>query len=236
MKQGEVCLGQPSAMPMKGSLAETTYLIQGKAEVVKWFNSPTKVFIANFFWLLASTLKGHPHLPHITNQALLHNEVSGRESAKRLGVDTPEVTGIGDGYILQEYVPAHNALDYFRGFPDERRRVLFEYARRLSRLHHAGLSKGDTRIQNLLITREGRLVDVDFEMSGRLDTLRQCLDVYVFLHSLSAETSTQRKAFFDGYGQMLREPWPLALVLRMAMPLFNIYYDLNTLLQSRGRK
>src|SRR5712692_4852092 len=215
---------------MKGSLAETTYLLRGKPEVVKWFTSPTKIFIANFLWLLASTLNGHPHLPHITPQTLLQNEVSGRESATRLGVTVPAITSIGDGYILQEYVPAHNALDYYRGYPAERGRILYEYGRRLAKLHEAGLSKGDTRIQNLLITTTGKLVDVDYEMSGRLSKVRRCLDVYVFLHSLGAETSTQQRAFFEGYGDRLREPWPLAIVLRMGMPIINVYYDLNATL------
>lgn len=221
---------------MKGSLAETTYLIGGKAEVVKWFTSPTKVFIANFFWLLASSLGGHPHLPHATAQTLLHNEVAGRESASRLGLAVPVVTSVGDGYILQEYVASYNALDYYRGFPAERERIMHEYARRLSKLHHAGFSKGDTRIQNLLITKSGLLVDVDYEMSGRLNDLRRSLDVYVFLHSLSAETSTQQRAFFDGYGEKPQEPWPLAVTLRLGMPLFNIYYDLTALLESRRRR
>ncbi len=217
---------------MKGSLAETTYLLRGRPEVVKWFTSPTKIFIANFLWLLASSLNGHPHLPHITPQILLQNEVSGRASAARLGLSVPAVTSIGDGYILQDYVLAHNGLDYYRGFPAERRRILHEYAGRLAKLHSAGLSKGDTRIQNLLITRAGRLVDVDYEMSGRVNNLRRCLDVYVFLHSLSIETSTQQRDFFEGYGDRPREPWPLALVLRLGMPLLNIYYDFSAVLQS----
>jgi tRNA A-37 threonylcarbamoyl transferase component Bud32 len=220
---------------MKGSLAETTYLIRGRPEVVKWFTSPTKVFIANFLWLLASSLNGHPHLPHNTPQTLLQNEVSGRESARRLGLSVPAVTSIGDGYILQEYIQAHNALDYCRGFPAERGRILYEYGRRLAKLHKAGLSKGDTRIQNLLITRAGKLVDVDYEMSGRLSSVRRCLDVYVFLHSLGTETPTQQKPFFDGYGEKPREPWPLDFTLRLGMPIINLYNDLKPLLQSRRR-
>jgi tRNA A-37 threonylcarbamoyl transferase component Bud32 len=220
---------------MKGSLAETTYLIRGRPEVVKWFTSPTKIFIANFLWLLASSLNGHPYLPRTTPQTLLQNEVSGRESAARLGLTVPAVTSVGDGYIIQEYVAAHNGLDYYRGYTAERGRILYEYGRRLAKLHNAGLSKGDTRIQNLLITRTGKLVDVDYEMSGRLSNVRRCLDVYVFLHSVSAETSTQQKPFFDGYGGKPVEPWPLGLTLRLGMPIINIYYDLSAALQPRKR-
>ncbi len=220
---------------MKGSLAETTYLIRGRPEVVKWFTSPTKVFIANFLWLLASSLNGHPHLPHNTPQTLLQNEVSGREFARRLGLAVPAVTSIGDGYIIQEYVPSHNALDYYRGYPSERGRVLYEYGARLAKLHKAGLSKGDTRIQNLLITRAGKLVDVDYEMSGKLSEVRRCLDVYVFLHSLGAETFSHQDAFFDGYGARPKEPLPLAFALRLGMPSINLYYDLNASLHTRRR-
>ena len=218
---------------MKGSLAETTYLIRGRPEVVKWFTSPTKIFIANFLWLLASSLNGRPHLPHITPQILLQNEVTGRESATRLGLEVPAVTSVGDGYILQEYVPSHNALDYYRGHPAERERITREYGRRLAKLHKAGVSKGDTRIQNLLITKAGNLVDVDYEMSERLSRMRRCLDVYVFLHSISAETSTQQRAFFEGYGERPKEPWPLAFALFLGMPVINVYYDLNAALQPR---
>lgn len=221
---------------MKGSLAETTYLIRGRPEVVKWFTSPTKVFIANFLWLLASSLNGHPQLLHNTSQTLLQNEVSGRASTARLGLTVPAITIIGDGYILQEYVPSHNALDYYRGYPAERGRILHEYGERLAKLHNAGLSKGDTRIQNLLITRaSGKLVDVDYEMSGKLSEVRRCLDVYVFLHSLCAETSTQQNAFFDGYGDRPQEPWPLAFALRLGMPVINLYYDLNGVLRAKRR-
>ncbi len=226
-------LSRTTPTPLKGSLAETTYLLRGRAEVVKWFNSPTKVFIANFLWLLATALQGHPHYPNLTSYDLLQNEVRGRETAKRLGLIVPMVTRVGAGYIIQEYIQAYVALDYYRGFPSEKRRVLLEYGRRLAKLHQGGFSKGDTRIQNLLVTREGRLVDVDYEMSGRLSEMRRSIDVYVFLHSLSAETGDHREAFFEGYGGRPKEPWPLALALLVGMPLFNIYYDLKTLLQAR---
>lgn len=173
----------------------------GRKVVVKR-NKPTKdfhEFLISYVYTLISILLARPSPPNVSEQMTANEGQSMRATLANIGIATPELIGISDEFLVEEFVQGG---DLYRALASSSRRELVYGAGSITgRLHRAGYAFVDNKAQNYLV-KEGQVVRTDLAFTQKTrSSFAISMDIGSFLASvIDLERYEEiEQAFFEGY-------------------------------------
>ena len=149
----------------------------------------------------------HPLLDERIRRVRTLREARSLMDAREAGVPVPAVLLVEpeDALLIMEHVEGislREQLGTIRGA--EMSRIFRVLGRIAARLHRAGLIHGDFTTSNVLVTKSGKPVLIDFGLSTRSQRLEDMgVDVHVLLRSIESTipeaAGEAYKAFLEGY-------------------------------------
>lgn len=117
----------------------------------------------------------------------------------------------GGKKLVIEYIPGPRLADLVRkGYSKELEDLFYKYGKILANIHVYGYTIGDTKPQNIIITKNNNLAIIDFEQFSKGHN--RCWDISLFLYytfkfrfyyqNLEQLISKFIKGYFDGGGKM----------------------------------
>ncbi|MEM2192167.1 MAG: Kae1-associated kinase Bud32 [Candidatus Hadarchaeales archaeon] len=133
--------------------------------------------------------------------------------AKRAGVPTPAIYKIDteEMKLIMEFVEGTQLKKVLEAMPaPEMKRICREVGRLVARLHKAGIVHGDLTTSNMILTRDGRIVFIDFGLGEYTRSVEERgVDLHLLKRALlSAHFKICEKAFkavLEGYRAELGE-------------------------------